>query len=124
LAQSDPRRFASTFEGTGGQAYLRDLWDGLGQSYPADERAASDGASISRHGDVLVLWLPAPRGPNEPYAVALAGARVFALEKGRTPPDPPSTAWLAEFSAGERRNCGLLNACTPEAFVAGISELT
>jgi hypothetical protein len=124
MALQDPRRFVATFEGEGGHAYLRDLWDALGRSYPADERLPSDGAAIARYGDVLLLWLPAPRGQNEAYCMALAGARVFLLEKGRTPPDPPSSAWIAELSAEGRANYGLVSECTAAVFVARIAELT
>jgi hypothetical protein len=124
MALENPRRFVTTFEGEGGTAYLRDLWGGLGLPYPAEERVPFEGAVIARHGDVLVLWLPTPRGENEPYAVALAGTRVFLLEKGRTPPDPPSTGWVAELSAEGRANHGLVSEHTAAAFVARITELT
>lgn len=128
MAFQNPTRFATTFRGAAGEAYLKDLWEGLGQELAEGQRVSGSPAFIEVSGDLTVLRMPDPREANEPYAVAVlhsasAAPRVFFLEKAEVPGLPHIQAMVAEVTRETRQNWGPLGDVRNASFMERVRAI-
>lgn len=123
MALEDPGRFWSTFDSEGGADYLTHLWCAMHELPLEAVSGIANEIGIERRGEVLVLTLPAPREPNDPFALAVVGngkrIRFFVLESSPT----PAPAFLIEISMNGRASFGPMPDSSNDGFSRRVAEI-
>jgi hypothetical protein len=129
MALQDPARFFATFGEGGDPHYFEDLWHGIGENFPVEERVPGHGASMWHRPaltpnatETIVLSLPEPQAQSEAHFVGVFRVfgdrcRVFFLERSLNPMTKEVTTVLAELSSSGRANWGPGSAPVLEDFV-------
>jgi hypothetical protein len=134
MALQNPERFFATFGESGDGDYLADLWTGIGQDLPAEQRVAAEGLSAWHQAsgvkpEILVLTFPPPAAGNEAYMLAAirtanSACRVFCLERAVMPSTGKEFTILAELATEGRSNWGPGSAPIAEQFAEMVRRLT